>query len=74
MFTINLGDGREAPSKARKNGAKHLEFLVYKIALIIFNRKIFVGEIVNSENLTNRNEEILVKARQLFYKSGKYCN
>ena len=28
MFTINLGDGREAPSKARKKGVKHLEFLV----------------------------------------------
>jgi len=28
MFTINLGDGREAPSKARKKGAKRLEFLV----------------------------------------------
>jgi len=29
MFTINLGDGSEAPSKARKKGAKRLEFLVY---------------------------------------------
>ena len=29
MFTINLGDGREAPSKARNKGAKRLEFLVY---------------------------------------------
>ena len=29
MFTINLGDGREAPSKARKKGAKRLEFLVF---------------------------------------------
>ena len=28
MFTINLKDGREAPSKARKKGAKRLEFLV----------------------------------------------
>ena len=28
MFTINLGDGGEAPSKARKNGAKRFEFLV----------------------------------------------
>ena len=28
MFTINLGDGSEAPSKARKKGAKRLEFLV----------------------------------------------
>ena len=28
MFTINLGDGREAPSKARKKGAKRLVFLV----------------------------------------------
>ena len=28
MFTINSGDGREAPSKARKKGAKRLEFLV----------------------------------------------
>ena len=28
MFTINLGDGREAPSKVRKKGAKRLEFLV----------------------------------------------
>ena len=29
MFTINLEDGREAPSKTRKKGAKRLEFLVY---------------------------------------------
>ena len=28
MFTINLGDGLEAPSKAKKKGAKRLEFLV----------------------------------------------
>ena len=28
MFTINLEDEREAPSKARKKGAKNLEFLV----------------------------------------------
>ena len=28
MFTIDLGDGCEAPSKARKKGAKRLEFLV----------------------------------------------
>ena len=31
MFTINLEDGREAPSKARKKGAKRLEFLVFYI-------------------------------------------
>ena len=29
MFTTNLEDGREAPSKARKKGAKRLEFLVF---------------------------------------------
>ena len=29
MFTINLEDGCEAPSKARKKGAKRLEFLVF---------------------------------------------
>ena len=28
MFTVNLEDGREAPSKARKKGAKRLKFLV----------------------------------------------
>jgi len=31
MFTTNLEDGREAPSKARKKGAKRLEFLVLYI-------------------------------------------
>ena len=31
MFTINLENGREAPSKARKKGAKRLEFLVLYI-------------------------------------------
>ena len=31
--TINLGDGREAPSKARKKGAKRLEFLVSYICI-----------------------------------------
>ena len=35
MFTINSEDGREAPSKARKKGAKRLEFLVI-IIIIIF--------------------------------------
>ena len=35
MFTINLEDGREAPSKARKKGAKRLEFLVIYIPLFI---------------------------------------
>jgi len=29
MFTIEVEDGREAPSKARKKSAKRLEFLVY---------------------------------------------
>jgi len=33
MFTINLGDGCEAPSKARKKGAKRLEFLVSNIII-----------------------------------------
>ena len=33
MFTINLEDGREAPSQARKKGAKRLEFLVTYISL-----------------------------------------
>ena len=28
MFTTNLEDGREAPSRARNKGAKRLEFLV----------------------------------------------
>ena len=35
MFTINLGDGREAPSKARKKGAKRLEFLVFYILHLV---------------------------------------
>ena len=35
MFTINLEDGREAPSKARKKGAKRLEFLVFKHLFIL---------------------------------------
>ena len=35
MFTINLGDGREAPSKARKKGAKRLEFLVLSKYLVL---------------------------------------
>ena len=35
MFTINLEDGREAPSKARKKGAKRLEFLVFYILHLV---------------------------------------
>ena len=31
--TINLEDGRQALSKARKKGAKRLEFLVFYICL-----------------------------------------
>ena len=43
MFTINLEDGREAPSKARKKGAKRLEFLViFKLCFcIIFGQAKF---------------------------------
>ena len=37
MFTINLEDGREAPSKARKKGAKRLEFLVDHILLPVYH-------------------------------------
>jgi len=44
MFTINLGDGREAPSKARKKGAKRLEFLVIYIFIYMI-----VG--INKSNL-----------------------
>ena len=45
MFTINLEDGREAPSKARKKGTKRLEFLVlincnHKALCIIFGNQI----------------------------------
>jgi len=36
MFTNNLEDGRKAPSKARKKGAKRLEFLV------IYNFQMFI--------------------------------
>ena len=36
MFTTNLEDGREAPSKARKEGAKRLELLVSNIWQIHF--------------------------------------
>ncbi len=36
MFTTNLEDGREAPFKARKKGAKRLEFLVRYIYLDTF--------------------------------------
>ena len=49
MFTINLEDGREAPSKARKKGAKRLEFLVYLITLNFkkkFDFKISVGKVM----------------------------
>ena len=44
MFTINLGDGREAPPKARKKGAKRLKFLVFKtfLALEPLKLKIFL--------------------------------
>ena len=37
MFTINLEDGSEAPSKARKKGAKRLEFLVQNITHLFTN-------------------------------------
>ena len=33
MFRTNLEDRREAPSKARKRGAKRLEFLVDNIVI-----------------------------------------
>ena len=39
MFTINLEDGREGPSKARKKGAKRLEFLVSKYDVKLIRKK-----------------------------------
>jgi len=42
MFTINLEDGREAPSKARKKGAKRLEFLVCYILVNMHNLTICI--------------------------------
>ena len=47
MFTINLEDGREAPSNARKKGAKRLEFLV----IIIY---VEIEKFLNSND--NRNK------------------
>ena len=47
MFTINLEDGREAPSKARKKGAKRLEFLVLTYFItFIYAFNLFYFEIV----------------------------
>ena len=46
MFTINLEDGREAPSKARKKGAKRLEFLVYYISKHIFKGLTFLIKLI----------------------------
>ena len=63
MFTINLEDGREAPSKARKKGAKRLEFLVYtkqtstvanhssNICLFVSLILLFVCPIITKESL-----------------------
>ena len=51
MFTINLEDGREAPSKARKKGAKRLEFLVYINFRITFYFNFSRQVSINSEML-----------------------
>jgi len=42
MFTINLEDGREAPSKARKKGAKRLEFLVKLYSSLKVTRRLLM--------------------------------
>ena len=47
MFTINLEDGRKAPSKARKKGAKRLEFLVI-VNLFLYSAFFLVNEIYYS--------------------------
>ena len=53
MFTTNLEDGREAPSKARKKGAKRLEFLVLYINLQGF---LFYKHLLNiRQNLKENN-------------------
>ena len=49
MFTINLGDGREAPSKARKKGAKRLEFLVFYVYASLLLIRIFQPDNENSQ-------------------------
>jgi len=58
MFTINLGDGREAPSKARKKGAKRLEFLVI---LYFFNLKVWTVIILQFSYLWNTRSKIPIE-------------
>ena len=50
MFTINLEDGRGAPSKARKKSAKRLEFLVisnidkFRLGFLFFSEWLVIQE------------------------------
>ena len=63
MFTINLEDGREAPSKARKKGAKRLEFLVRYIYL-----DTFVAENIKEfNNLRESGKEINNNFKKIFF-------
>ena len=50
IFTINLGDGCEAPSKARKKGAKRLEFLVLNKNLMKSNHLSWKVKLLSFQN------------------------
>ena len=68
MFTVNLEDGREAPSKARKKGAKRLEFLVLEITILSSSTMlIFLYKIVTLRFLVKNVSYIFVTFLIFFY-------
>ena len=74
MFTINLEDGREAPSKARKKGAKRLEFLVYLQFADTINLQIYFSFYRSTHMLYTKIELFLRKesSRMLKIHVNKY--
>ena len=74
MFTINLEDGREAPSKARKKGAKRLEFLVYLQFADTINLQIYFSFYRSTHMLYTKIELFLRKesSRMLIIHVNKY--
>ena len=68
MFTINLEDGREAPSKARKKGAKRLEFLVFvyiiNVSIISKLEPLYslLSYLIQYSNINNHKTRRMIKA------------
>ena len=62
--TINLEDGREAPSKARKKGAKRHEFLVYNISYF-YDLRVTLKTFIPLSRIFENEDNIFIFSRNI---------